>query len=419
MSHSSPEQADKARRVLVGVSAGIAAYKTPDLVRRLRERGCAVRVAMTRGAKEFITPLTLQAVSGHRVHETLLDAEAEAGMGHIELARWAEDIVIAPATADLLARLSHGMADDLLTTTVLASRAGLWLAPAMNHVMWDHPTVRENIAMLQQRGAQILGPDSGSQACGEEGYGRMLAPDEIAAALFQDSGPDRSNGDGPKEARLAGKRFVVTAGPTYEALDPVRFIGNRSSGKMGFAVAEALADAGAAVTLIAGPVHLSARGEIRRIDVRTAEEMRKAVKDQLPADGFVSVAAVADYRPASRSEQKIKRSGESMALELVPNPDIVKEVASMSPRPFVVGFAAETSDVAGNARGKLAAKNLDLVAANKVGDDCGFDTCENSLVVYSRDREWDLGSASKRDLGRSLVDVIAGQLKSNKGSQPE
>ncbi|HKL54461.1 MAG TPA: bifunctional phosphopantothenoylcysteine decarboxylase/phosphopantothenate--cysteine ligase CoaBC [Wenzhouxiangellaceae bacterium] len=407
MTLSPRENADSARRVLVGVSAGIAAYKTPELVRRLREHGCEVRVAMTRGAKEFITPLTLQAVSGHRVHETLLDAEAEAGMGHIELARWADDIVVAPATADLLARLAGGMADDLLTTTVLASRARLWLAPAMNHVMWDHPAVRENISTLQQREARILGPDSGSQACGEEGYGRMLAPDEIAMAVAAGSN------------RLKGKRFVVTAGPTYEALDPVRFIGNRSSGKMGFAVAEALADAGADVFLVAGPVHLSARGWIKRIDVRTAAEMREAVMDQLPADGFVSVAAVADYRPAARSEQKIKRSGDSMALELVPNPDIVKEVAGMSPRPFVVGFAAETSEVAENARGKLAAKNLDLVAANMVGDDCGFDACENSLVVYSSDREWDLGSASKRDLARRLVEVIIERLQSKQGSQSE
>ncbi|MBS3743831.1 MAG: bifunctional phosphopantothenoylcysteine decarboxylase/phosphopantothenate--cysteine ligase CoaBC [Wenzhouxiangellaceae bacterium] len=399
MSRNVSEKAETPRRVLVGVSAGIAAYKTPELVRRLRERGCEVRVAMTRGAKEFITPLTLQAVSGHRVHETLLDVEAEAGMGHIELARWADDIVVAPATADLLARLAAGMADDLLTTAVLASRARLWLAPAMNHVMWDHPAVRQNIATLEQRGARTLGPGSGSQACGEEGYGRMLAPGEIADAVTAGS-----------EA-LAGKRFVVTAGPTYEALDPVRFIGNRSSGRMGFAVAEALAEAGAEVTLIAGPVHLSARGGIERIDVRTAAEMRDAVMAQLPADAFVSVAAVADYRPASRSDEKIKRSGESMQLELVPNPDILREVAGLSPRPFVVGFAAETSDVGENARAKLEAKSLDLIAANRVGDDCGFDAGENALVVYSSDREWDLGSASKTALAEKLVSVIAEQME--------
>jgi len=399
MSRNASEKAETPRRVLVGVSAGIAAYKTPELVRRLRERGCEVRVAMTRGAKEFITPLTLQAVSGHRVHETLLDAEAEAGMGHIELARWADDIVIAPATADLLARLSSGMADDLLTTAVLASRARLWLAPAMNHVMWDHPAVGQNVAALAQRGARILGPDSGSQACGEAGYGRMLAPEDIAAALFVGS------------ERLSGKRFVVTAGPTHEALDPVRFIGNRSSGKMGFAVAEALADAGADVVLVAGPVHLRASTRIARIDVKTAAQMRETVMAQLPADAFVSVAAVADYRPASRSAEKIKRSGESMQLELIPNPDIVREVACFSPRPFVVGFAAETCNVADNARRKLKAKNLDLIAANRVGDDCGFDACENSLVVYGLADQWDLGSASKRLLAAKLVSVIAEQME--------
>lgn len=384
--------------MLIGISGGIAAYKAPELVRRLRERGAEVRVAMTRGAKAFISPLTLQAVSGHRVHETLLDAEAEAGMGHIELARWADDVVIAPATADLIARLAHGLADDLLTTTVLASRARLWLAPAMNHVMWDHPAVQANATKLQQRGARMLGPDSGSQACGEEGYGRMLAPDEIAAAIMGAS------------SRLEGKRFVVTAGPTHEALDPVRFLGNRSSGRMGFAVAEALADAGAEVVLVAGPVQLSTGSRISRIDVRSAEQMRAAVMAQLPADAFVSVAAVADYRPASRSDEKIKRSGESMQLELVPNPDILREVAGLSPRPFVVGFAAETSDVGENARAKLQAKNLDLIAANRVGDDCGFDVGENALVVYSSDREWDLGSDSKRALAEKLVSLIAEQI---------
>jgi len=399
MSRNSSENAETPRRVLVGVSGGIAAYKTPELVRRLRERGAEVRVAVTRGAKAFISPLTLQAVSGHRVHETLLDAEAEAGMGHIELARWADHIVIAPATADLLARLANGMADDLLTTTVLASRARLWLAPAMNHVMWDHPAVRRNVETLQHHGAHTLGPDSGSQACGEEGYGRMLAPGEIAAAVLGGSGP------------LTGKRFVVTAGPTHEALDPVRFIGNRSSGKMGFAVAEALADAGADVVLVAGPVHLPVSSRISRIDVKTAEQMRAAVMEQLPADAFVSVAAVADYRPVSRSAEKIKRTADSMQLELVPNPDIVREVAGRSPRPFVVGFAAETSNVAEHARGKLVAKKLDLIAANRVGDDCGFDACDNSLVVYGPDDEWNLGSASKRVLAEKLAAVIADQME--------
>lgn len=394
MTRSDSESLAAPRRVLVGVSAGIAAYKAPELVRRLRERGADVRVAMTRGAKEFISPLTLQAVSGHRVHETLLDTEAEAGMGHIELARWADDIVVAPATADLIARLAAGLADDLLTTTLLASRARVWLAPAMNHVMWDHPAVRANVGKLRERGAGVLGPDAGSQACGEEGYGRMLAPEEIALAVLEAGTP------------LAGKRFVVTAGPTFEALDPVRFIGNRSSGKMGFAAARALAEAGAEVTLVAGPVHVATPPGVRRIDVRTAEQMHEAVFAQLPADGFVAVAAVADYRPAERSDRKLKRTGESMTVELVPNPDIVREVAESSSRPFVVGFAAETCRVADNARAKLAEKKLDLIAANRVGDDCGFDACDNALVVYSSDREWDLGSASKRVLGRKLVEVM-------------
>ena len=399
MSRNASEKAETPRHVLVGVSGGIAAYKAPELVRRLREQGAEVRVAMTRAATAFIAPLTLQAVSGHRVHESLLDVEAEAGMGHIELARWADDIVIAPATADLLARLSHGMADDLLTTTALASRAQLWLAPAMNRVMWAHPAVQRNVKRLQELGARILGPDSGSQACGEEGYGRMRAPDDIAEALVTRAG------------RLKGKRFVVTAGPTHEALDPVRFIGNRSSGKMGFAVAEALADAGAEVVLVAGPVHLSASAGIVRIDVETAEQMRENVMAQLPADAFVSVAAVADYRPASYSGEKIKRSGESVNLELVPNPDIVREVAALSPKPFVVGFAAETGNLAENARGKRVAKKLDLIAANRVGDGCGFDACENSLVVYGPGDEWDLGSASKASLAAQLVSIIAEQME--------
>lgn len=400
MSQSNSESADAPRRVLVGISAGIAAYKAPELVRRLRERGADVRVAMTRGATEFIAPLTLQAVSGHRVHTTLLDAEAEAGMGHIELARWADDIVVAPATADLLARLAHGLADDLLTTLVLASRARLWLAPAMNHVMWDHPAVQANASALAGHGALLLGPDSGSQACGEEGYGRMLAPDEIAGRVMTAAG----------DRRLAGKSFVVTAGPTYEALDPVRFIGNRSSGKMGFAVAAALAEAGAGVTLIAGPVHLATPPGVERINVKCAAEMHRAVFDALPADGFVSVAAVADYRPAEKSREKIKRSGGPMTVDLVPNPDIVREVAASSPRPFTVGFAAETGNVAENARGKLEAKSLDLIAANRVGDDCGFDTCENELVVFSAEQQWDLGADSKRELGRRLVAIIANSM---------
>jgi len=263
MSEPASESDPRPRRVLVGVSAGIAAYKSPELVRRLRERGADVRVVMTEGAAAFITPMSLQAVSGHRVRDTLLDADAEAGMGHIELARWADDVVIAPATADLIARLAGGLADDLLTTAVLATEARLWLAPAMNRVMWNHPAVRANVNTLVERGARTLGPDAGGQACGEEGYGRMMAPERIAEAMLV--------GD----RRLAGRHFVVTAGPTHEPLDPVRFVGNRSSGRMGFAVAAALAEAGAAVTLVAGPVVLPTPPGVARVDVRTAEQMRQ------------------------------------------------------------------------------------------------------------------------------------------------
>ncbi len=398
MSQSKSESADPVRRILVGVSGGIAAYKAPELVRRLRERGCQVRVAMTAGALEFISPLTLQAVSGHRVHDRLLDTQAEAGMGHIELARWADDIVIAPATADLIGRVAHGIADDLLTTTVLASEARLWLAPTMNRVMWSSSAVRDNVALLESRGIGMLGPDAGAQACGEEGYGRMLAPEEIVDALLAQGN------------RLSGKLFVVTAGPTFEALDPVRYIGNRSSGRMGFAVARALAEQGSKVKLIAGPVHLVTPPGVERINVRTAAQMHQAVFDALPADGFVAVAAVADYRPANVSKQKIKRSGESMTLELIPNPDIAHDVAHSKPKPFTVGFAAETCNVAEHARAKLEVKGLDLIVANQVGDDCGFDRCDNALEVHAANETWKLARDTKTNLARRLAEIIASRM---------
>ncbi|MDT8439319.1 MAG: bifunctional phosphopantothenoylcysteine decarboxylase/phosphopantothenate--cysteine ligase CoaBC, partial [Wenzhouxiangellaceae bacterium] len=287
------------------------------------------------------------------------------------------------------------------TTLVLAARARLWLAPAMNHLMWAHAAVQANWQTLRDRGARALGPADGDQACGETGPGRMLEPSAIAAALLAAG------------ARLAGKRFVVTAGPTFEALDPVRFIGNRSSGRMGFALAEALAEAGATVDLVAGPVQLATPAGVSRTDVRSALEMREAVLARLPADGFVSVAAVADYRPAEISAEKIKRNGEPMTLELMPNPDIVAEVATSSPRPFTVGFAAETCNVAEHARAKLAAKRLDLIAANHVGHDRGFDACDNELVVYSTSDEWALGRASKLELARRLVAIIAERLEAD------
>ncbi|RFF26240.1 MULTISPECIES: bifunctional phosphopantothenoylcysteine decarboxylase/phosphopantothenate--cysteine ligase CoaBC [unclassified Wenzhouxiangella] len=385
------------KKVLVGVTGGIAAYKTPELVRRLRDAGAQVRVVMSVGAEAFITPLTLQAVSGHRVRTHLLDPEAEAGMGHIELARWADEILVAPATAHAIARFAAGLADDLLSTLIVATEARIWLAPAMNRVMWASPSVRDNCAVLESRGMRILGPGAGSQACGEQGQGRMLEPGELVAAVAG------------RDGRLAGLRFVVTAGPTHEPLDPVRFIGNRSSGRMGFAVAAALAEAGARVDLVAGPVQRSTPPAVHRHDVQTAREMRAAVMARIDgADGFVGVAAVADYRPADESGDKIKKSDESMAVELVPNPDILAEVAALPDRPrLVVGFAAETRDVEAAARGKLKTKRLDLIAANRVGKELGFDSEDNALEVFSSDRHWSLAPQSKTAVARELVAIIA------------
>jgi len=388
------------KNIIVGICGGVAAYKSPELVRRLREAGARVRVVMTRGSRAFITPLTLQAVSGQRVHTELLDEEAEAGMGHIELARWADDLVIAPATAQVLARLAHGMADDLLATLVLATEARLWLAPAMNRVMWANPAVAANCRRLEERGMRLLGPDDGSQACGEVGPGRMLDPDEIVAAL---SGRART---------LAGRRFVVTAGPTHEPLDPVRFLGNRSSGRMGFSLAAALAEVGAEVDLIAGPVRLPAPPGTRRHDVQTALEMLTAVRDRIDgADGFIGVAAVSDYRPVSVAEHKIKKDGQDRHLRLTTNPDILAEVAASPARPsLVMGFAAETRSLEEAARAKLVAKGLDLLAANRVGDGLAFDQSENELEVFSRDTHWSLPRKPKALLARELVDIIVGVL---------
>jgi phosphopantothenoylcysteine decarboxylase / phosphopantothenate---cysteine ligase len=387
------------KKILLGVTGGIAAYKSPELVRRLREAGAEVRVVMSAGAEAFIAPLSLQAVSGHRVRTTLLDPEAEAGMGHIELARWADEVVVAPATAQCLARLAHGFADDLLTTLVLATEAPVWLAPAMNRVMWDAPAVRENCRVLEARGVRVLGPGVGDQACGEQGAGRMIEVEEIVAAL---GGHDRP---------LAGKHFVVTAGPTHEPLDPVRFLGNRSSGRMGFAVASALAEAGAQVDLVAGPLQLPTPVGVRRIDVITAEEMLDAVSRCIEgADGFVGVAAVADYRPERVSGEKIKKSGQPMTVQLVENPDILATIGHRRPPPFVVGFAAETGNLEEAARAKLESKGADLIAANQVGGGRGFDTEDNALEVYGRDGHWSLANQSKQNLARELVAIVVDRM---------
>ena len=394
------------KNVLLGVTGGIAAYKAPDLVRRLRERGAELRVVMTAGAGRFVTPMTFQAVSGHPVRSGLWDEAAEAAMGHIELARWADLVLVAPATADFLARLAAGMADDLLTTLCLATEAPITVVPAMNRVMWSQPATRENARVLAARGVRFLGPGAGDQACGETGEGRMLEPPEIVAGLEAAGKP----GDGP----LAGLKVLVTAGPTREALDPVRYLTNRSSGKMGYAVADAAVAAGAEVTLVSGPVDLPAPPGVRVVPVETAAEMRAAVHAELADTAvFISAAAVADYRPANPSSQKMKKHADELALDLVRNPDILAEVAAGSPRPFVVGFAAETEDVEANARLKLEGKRLDMIAANRVGIDCGFDREDNALLLLWDGGREDLGSASKAELAHRLVALIVERMRAS------
>jgi phosphopantothenoylcysteine decarboxylase/phosphopantothenate--cysteine ligase len=393
------------KRLLLGVTGGIAAYKSADLVRRLRDQGAEVRVVMTRGAQAFVTPLTFQAVSGHRVHTELLDAGAEAGMGHIELARWADTILVAPATADFIARLAHGLADDLLTTICLAASAPLMLAPAMNQQMWAHPATRDNCALLQERGVRLIGPASGSQACGDTGPGRMTEPSELVAALFADV-----------SMLLAGRRVVVTAGPTYEDIDPVRFIGNRSSGRMGFAVAAAAAEAGARVNLIAGPSRLETPAGVERSDVRSAAQMRElAVGMAREADIFFGVAAVADYTPAAPAAHKIKKGEPRQSIELVSTADIVAEVAAIPDGPFTVGFAAETEHLKAHALDKLSRKSLDMIAANRVGrEGSGFESEENEILLLSADRELHLGTGSKMELARLLISEVANSLREGK-----
>lgn len=391
----------KSRRIVLGVTGGIAAYKSADLVRRLRESGTEVRVIMSRGALAFITPLTFQAVSGNPVHTELLDETAEAGMGHIELARWATEILVAPATADFMAKLAHGLADDLLSTVCLATTAPLMLAPAMNQQMWLHPATQANSALLQERGVRLAGPAEGSQACGETGPGRMMEPVDLVRLLL-----------GNEDGALTGRHVVVSAGPTYEDIDPVRYIGNRSSGKMGFAVAEAAVRAGARVSLIAGPVKLETPHGVERTDVRNARQMHDAVMAMAAsADVFVSVAAVADYTPQCPAEQKIKKGLPRQKIDLVSTPDIVAEVAALEPGPFTVGFAAETENVKEYALEKLSRKRLDMIAANRVGQDgSGFEGDDNDLLLLSRGEETRLGKGSKQTLARLLIKEIAARL---------
>jgi phosphopantothenoylcysteine decarboxylase/phosphopantothenate--cysteine ligase len=392
------------QRILLGITGGIAAYKAADLSRRLQDAGAQVRVVMTEGAQQFITPLTLQALTGEPVRTSLWDVAAEAAMGHIELARWATRVLVAPASADFMAKLTQGMAGDLLTTLCLATEAPIALAPAMNRVMWANPATQANVATLRARGIEFLGPAEGDQACGEVGAGRMLEPLEIVAAL-------RALGAG---GALAGRKLVVSAGPTYEDLDPVRFLGNRSSGRMGFAIAAEAAAMGAQVTLIAGPVSLATPAGVRRVDVRSANQMREAVLAALPgSDAYIGAAAIADYMPAQVHGQKIKKgSTTDLELPLVRTPDVLAEVARHAARPrVVVGFAAETQDLEKNALAKLRDKQLDLIAGNDVSaPGVGFNSEENALQVYSSDGRRDIPRASKAVVARALLQMIAGRL---------
>jgi phosphopantothenoylcysteine decarboxylase/phosphopantothenate--cysteine ligase len=387
------------KRILLGVTGGIAAYKSAELVRRLRDAGAEVRVVMTRGARAFVQPLTFQALSGNPVRCELWDPDAEAAMGHIELARWADAILVAPASANTMARLAQGLADDLLSTLCLASEVPLAIAPAMNRVMWAAPATQANRQRLTERGVRIFGPASGDQACGEEGEGRMLEPSELTeavAGLFQTVG-------------LAGLRMLVTAGPTREAIDPVRFLSNRSSGRMGYAVAAAGAEAGARVILISGPVTLPAPAHVERVEVDTADQMLTAVDERLGScDLFIGTAAVSDYRAQDPAGQKIKKDEDRLTLTLIRNPDIIAHVAGRADAPFTVGFAAETDDLLEYAQRKLADKGLDMIVANRVGvPGEGFESETNALEVL-----WDGGRASlplarKEPLARQLIALIA------------
>jgi len=386
------------KKILLGISGGIAAYKTPELVRRLKEHGADVRVVMTEGAKAFITPLTLQAVSGNHVADSLLDSQAELAMGHIELAKWADLIIIAPATADIIARITAGMANDLLSTLCLATDAPIALAPAMNQQMWHAPATQANISTLTQWGFHIWGPGSGEQACGDIGLGRMLEVNELVE-LSSDFFADKY---------LQGQHWVITAGPTREAIDPVRYISNHSSGKMGYAIAHAALRAGAQVTLISGPVNLKAPIGCQLINVISATEMhQKALNNASACTTFVACAAVADYRVADVATEKIKKSNDNMQLELVKNHDIVADVAQLADKPFIVGFAAETQNVEHYARGKLMRKNLDLIAANDVAKSGqGFNSDDNALTVFSAIDKIEIPLANKQIVAKKLVSLI-------------
>ena len=386
------------KNIVLGISGGIAAYKTPELVRRLKDHGANVRVVMTDGAKAFITPLTLQAVSGHHVSDSLLDSSAELAMGHIELAKWADLIIIAPATADIIARITAGMANDLLSTLCLASAAPIAIAPAMNQQMWHASATQDNIATLERRGVAIWGPGSGEQACGDIGLGRMLEVDELVT-LGSDFFSDKY---------LAGQHWLITAGPTREAIDPVRYISNHSSGKMGYAIARAAIRAGAKVTLVSGPVAITSPIGAKLVQVNSAEEMHQQAVNEAPKHSvFIACAAVADYRIDKVSDQKIKKSSDTLQLNLIKNHDIVADIARLAEKPFIVGFAAETENLEQYARGKLVRKNLDLIAANNVATSGqGFNSDNNALTLFSAIDKTEIPLASKQLVAEKLVVLI-------------
>jgi phosphopantothenoylcysteine decarboxylase/phosphopantothenate--cysteine ligase len=392
-------------RVLLGVTGGIAAYKSPDIVRRLLDRGVEVQVVMTRSAERLVSPTVFQAVSGRSVRGDLWDEQAEAAMGHIELARWADRILIAPATAHVMAQLATGAAGSLLTTLCLASDAPVFLAPAMNQAMWRHPATRANQALLLERGVRFIGPAEGEQACGDVGPGRMVEPESIVAAVLESCPAGAGS--------LAGASILITAGPTREPIDPVRFVSNRSSGKMGFAVARAAAAAGARVTLVAGPVNLATPAGVERVDVETSAEMREATLARAAqADIYIGAAAISDYRPGQVAEHKIKKTSDTLSLDMVKSPDVLAEVAALPSRPFTVGFAAETCKLEEHARAKLERKGLDMIVANLVGENLGFDCDRNSALVLWPDGKELLPEMAKTDLAARIVALIAGRYRS-------
>ncbi len=395
---SKPKQMTlQGKRIVLSVTGSIAAYKSAELIRLCRKAGAEVKVVMTHAAAEFITPLTLQTLSGSPVAMALLDADEESAMGHIKLARWADYIVIAPASANTLARLAQGQTDDLLSALCLASEATVFAAPAMNNKMWTHQATQANLTLLRQRSVYILGPDEGDQACGEQGAGRMIEPHDIVARLMAWALPKQ----------LIGKRVVITAGPTHEPIDPVRYIGNRSSGKMGFALAQAAGEAGAKVILISGPVHLPTPSGVTRYDVETAQQMADLVKATTEIDIFIACAAVADYKPAQYQPQKLKKQTMPLtSLTLEQNPDIVLSVTQRKNAPFTVGFAAETENVDDYAKTKLREKHLNMIAANQVGNGLGFASDSNALDVFWHDGEKRLPTAVKSHLARDLMQLI-------------